>query len=77
MSSRRLYQQSAIVSSSSTVSASGISPQNDHVSSLVIGSGHVFGTAVGAPLLRESRTHRNTAGIDRNDRNRKLSISHN
>ena len=28
--------------SSTTVSASGISPQNDYVSSLVIGSGHVF-----------------------------------
>jgi hypothetical protein len=36
-----------------SVSASGISPQNDYVSSFGICSGHVFGTAVGAPLLTE------------------------
>jgi hypothetical protein len=44
------------------VSASGISPQNDYVSSFGIGSGHVFGTAVGAPLLCQITPSRSDFG---------------
>jgi hypothetical protein len=57
MLSRRVYSlTSATPIPVPPVGASGISPHNDHVSSLEIGSGHVFGTAVGAPLLSQSRS---------------------